>query len=484
MCDEHDSRENEVREDVPSSSAGDSESGENALEPEIHNVDGTAQRGKSAEEDADVASEHEGIAGNDIVAEPTLAQGTETVEGDLSETQGIPIADVVPENAKVGGFPGEGNEASSANEAPDQSNKAFRMSKRAFAIVILVVVALLVIGFVSTVVIPRQTYEHAIELTQAGSYSEAIQAFEESQLDDYERYISYCNGMIELGVEDYQAAIDDLIASEGIEDADTQVITAKGLWADQLYSGEEYQRAADLYSEVGNTEKEREAGLAYGDQLFDSGDYQAALDVYEKYEDAERVAKAQDAIEQQRLASVFDEAESHFQSQDYSSAREEFASLPEGYERNGVSSSTRVGQIDAAQPVLDAAGRYSGSGSFRSKEIWSAGDGRWESWDYDDVPCSCVVECSINDDGSVTVTVSASYTYAYTYSSLSRYVKQRTATTDFTATVRSMSEFSATENNATLTYSNGTFSLSYYNYVDNESAYFDYEYTGSYTYAR
>ena len=65
-------------------------------------------------------------------------------------------------------------------------------------------VVLAVAGIVAiTVAVPSMKYADAKQLMKEGDYSKAIELFGESKKDDFEKYIAYCNGMIQLQSNEY-----------------------------------------------------------------------------------------------------------------------------------------------------------------------------------------------------------------------------------------------------------------------------------------
>ena len=314
------------------------------------------------------------------------------------------------------------------------------------------IVVLAVAGIVAiTVAVPSMKYADAKQLMKEGDYSKAIELFGESKKDDFEKYIAYCNGMIQLQSNEYltqKDAVESFEKSSGIEDSD--------------------QRMKEAYYRLGTNRLEA-ADVSTASDYFSKADgYEDSAAKKEYCNNAEQLMKAEKEYDDGNLGS----------------AQKAFGNLPSDFEYEGISVASRLEALSSNQSLVDLCGTWkSSSSSATTKQIWVAGDGRYEYWDWDDFGAQSMhVKCTINDDGTLTVFGDASYSYPVNFSSISAALRTSSDSIDFSQTGSSVPEVLYDDGESKLTFDGSAFHLSYYKYADNESIYFAYEYSSEFVF--
>lgn len=321
----------------------------------------------------------------------------------------------------------------------------------------LILIAAVVVAFVAivavavTVAVPSMRYADAKQAMKEGDYSRAIELFGESKKDDFEKYISYCNGMIQLQSGEYLSqkdAVESFKESSGIEDSD--------------------QRVKEAYYRLGVNRLEA-ADVSTASDYFSKADgYEDSAAKKEYCDNAEKLVKAEKEYDDGNLGG----------------AQKAFGELPADFEYDGISVASRLEALSSNQSLVDLCGTWSStSSSATTKQIWVAGDGRYEYWDWDDFGIqSMKVKCVINDDGTLTISGNVPYDYPINFSTISAALRTSSDSIDFSQTGSSIPEVLYDDGETKLTFDGSAFRLSYYKYSDNESINFDYEYSSEYVF--
>ena len=193
-----------------------------------------------------------------------------------------------------------------AEEVRIAVEKAAKKRKRTFAIVTPILVACIAFVIVlTTVIIPNQKYNAAVELYNAGKYEEAIAAF--TALDGYkdsaaqiekcetaikdEKYASavelYTAGKYEEAIAAFTALDGYKDSAEQIEKCETAIKDEKYAGAVALYTAGKYEEAIAAFT-VLNGYKDSAVQIEKCETAIKDGKYVAAVELYNagKYEDA------------------------------------------------------------------------------------------------------------------------------------------------------------------------------------------------------
>lgn len=152
-------------------------------------------------------------------------------------------------------------------EAESERKEAERIAKRNKKIAIITTpIICAIIAFIivlNTVIIPNGKYNYAIELMDAGKYTEAIAMFKE--LDNYKKSVTkigdcntaildekYCNAIVLMESENYKEAIDIFGQISDYKDSVQQIIECKYLMASKLSSTDSVIVAYETFIELGN----------------------------------------------------------------------------------------------------------------------------------------------------------------------------------------------------------------------------------------
>lgn len=379
----------------------------------------------------------------DCVEEVSKSEDEESVK----EGEGL------PETSSEGFLVGE-NTACEDDKCDSPANEkaiAGKASSRLILIVVVVVAFVVIAAVVAAVAVPSMRYADAKQAMEEGDYSKAIELFGESKKDDFEKYISYCDGMIKLQSGEYLSqkdAVESFKNSSGIEDSD--------------------QRVKETYYRLGVNRLEV-ADVSTASDYFSKADgYEDSAAKKEYCDNAEKLMKAEKEYDDGNLGG----------------AHKAFGELPADFEYDGISVASRLEALSSNQSLVDLCGTWgSTSSSATTKQIWVAGDGRYEYWDWDDFGTqSMKVKCVINDDGTLTISGNVSYDYPINFSTISAALRTSSDSIDFSQTGSSVPEVLYDDGETKLTFDGSAFRLSYYKYSDNESINFDYEYSSEYVF--
>ena len=196
-------------------------------------------------------------------------------------------------------------------------------------------VVLAVAGIVAiTVAVPSMKYADAKQLVKEGDYSKAIELFEESKKGDFEKYIAYCNGMIQLQSNEYltqKDAVESFEKSSGIEDSD--------------------QRMKEAYYRLGTNRLEA-ADVSTASDYFSKADgYEDSAAKKEYCNNAEQLMKAEKEYDDGNLGS----------------AQKAFGNLPSDFEYEGISVASRLEALSSNQSLLEFCHDQADLGSWRWK---------------------------------------------------------------------------------------------------------------------
>ncbi|MFR3273762.1 MAG: hypothetical protein ACLTQI_08100 [Slackia sp.] len=129
-------------------------------------------------------------------------------------------------------------------------------------------------------------------------------------------------------------------------------------------------------------ERMKEAYYRLGTNRPEAADVSTASDYFSKadgYEDS--AAKKEYCNNAEQLM----KAEKEYDDGNLGSAQKAFGNLPSDFEYEGISVASRLEALSSNQSLVDLCGTWkSCSSSATTKQIWVAGVGRYEYWDWDD----------------------------------------------------------------------------------------------------
>ena len=290
-------------------------------------------------------------------------------------------------------------------------------------------------------------FDCGVALVESEDYSNAAACFAMLKSDDAQAYKNYCDGMVSYNKKDYSEAISKLEKAEPVVKSVSELIP-------QMY-------------------------YEYGKSLFDKKDYSGAAAKFEKagdYSDANTYV----------IACALMEAEDLLSKGYFSKAADAYDKLPQDFDFNGISVSQRLSSINSASAFSAISGKWTATKNYiESRNVYRR-TGSWDNWYIDETlkNQSLEIHCYLNADGTVTLKGSVSF-YRFTdYSSLSAYCNATQTTKSFTIdSVRSIPTSYAIDDNTTLKYANGNFSISY-SVRDNYSSYFYNLYNSSVTFGK
>ncbi len=294
----------------------------------------------------------------------------------------------------------------------------------------------------------RSCYLEGEKLRETGDYAAAIELFNESQFDDYQKQVAYCEAEQFLTAGNLESAIAAFTKASGTRDADQKYL---------------------------------DTCLAFGKECYEDKSFYEARQYFLKISDNE---EAQQLAEACVTAEAFVSAEDLYKEGKLDLAQQAFKELPSNFSLDGVTVAQRIDTLSSHQAFVDLCGTWSTSDAptGRSKQIWSSGDGRSEWWDLEYSSNDLTIACIIKDNGDVQITGTAHYQHPRTYSTLSSGVKHSSTSASINLTASSIPSTFYDKDDTTITYKNGAFTLKYKKYDDSYSMNFDYEYTATFIY--
>lgn len=349
-------------------------------------------------------------------------------------------------------------EASTDNRlAKDKTESTPSQKTKKIAIIAGIIAAIIaIILIVFLVILPAIKHNDAVSMVHEGKYDEAIVLFENLNSSDSEQYIQYCEGMkllLEENSKSYVTAIECFEKANNIEDSAARLQEANYM-------------QGEIFCNVGSYALAKKNFIAAGD-----------------YENAS--AKAEECADFEKKAAVFKTAEDYYKEGKLGKAKTAYEAIDQSFEYNGIKVSDRVATLNAHKDFITLCGKWvtSEKPTGNTTQIWSSGDGRTQGWDISfkgtyDLECTCIIK----DDGSVNVKCTANYSYPTSYSSSSSSVKGMDGNGTFSIVSLSVPSNLGTSGDASLSYENGAFTLSYHKIVDNSSLYFQYDYGATFIY--
>lgn len=145
---------------------------------------------------------------------------------------------------------------SAATPAPKSTNKY--MPSKTFVVAAIGIIAVLAIVF--AVVIPRVKYSQAQAAFDEGNYALAQQLFSDTNYKDASDRAQLCQGMTSLKKGNYKDAIDTIEPIvDKIPESAKRYKEACYLYANELYDGEDYEKAVGYYKKPIRTKTQRTA---------------------------------------------------------------------------------------------------------------------------------------------------------------------------------------------------------------------------------
>jgi len=242
-----------------------------------------------------------------------------------------------------------------------------------------------------------------------------------------------------------------------------------------------------------SSDKLTDAYYGYGIELMNNDDCTQALEYFNKI-------GLDSNNEHVKYCNLFNEyypsfkdAEKKFADGNLSKAQEIYQKIDQSFKYKDVSVADRLATLKEYEKFVNLTGTKTGTGKMEVRHIYKR-DGSWESW-YADYTETADVTAKIQDDGSVKIFVTAKF-YSYSkYSTLSYALGEKEYSAYYSVNVKKdeaiPSKFgsfpaaiapSGTTGNATLTYSNGKFTLDFLLDDKNYSQAFRNKYTSKITY--
>lgn len=341
-----------------------------------------------------------------------------------------------------------------------------------------VVIAVLLIK----VIIPTVTYDAAVKALAAGEYEVAIAKFE--TLVDYkdsnekikEAYFGYGKELV--ATENFDTAI---VMFENADGFDSSVAYKQYATGRKNLNDKKYSDAIACFTKAKDVEDSslrlQEANYLLGDEKFKNKSYSDAIKYYTA---AGNYKDAADKINASNLMTAEDKLKNGYLNE----AKTILSKLPTDYSYNGISVKGRLDILESHKALVNACGKWTASYNYiESRNVYRR-TGSWDSWYCDKVlpDQSITIKCCMNNDATFTIKGSVTFERFTSYSSLSSYCYPTATTKQFTfSKVGGISTSYSLDNNTTLKYSNGTFSISY-SERDNYSAYFYNLYKSSITF--
>ena len=332
------------------------------------------------------------------------------------------------------------------------------------------------------VIIPAVTYNAAMKALAAGEYEAAVAKFETlvDYKDSSEKIKEACFG---YGKE--------LVAAEYFDTAITMFENADGFDSSIAYkeyatgrknlNDKKYSDAITCFTKAKDIEdgsiRLQEANYLLGDERFKNKSYSDAIKYYTA---AGNYKDAADKVNASNLMTAEDKLKNGFLNE----AKAILLKLPTDYSYNGISVKGRLEMLESHKALVNACGKWTASYNYIETRNVYKRDGSWDSWYYDTVlpGQSITIKCRMNNDATFTIEGTVTFERFTDYSSLSSLCNPTTTTKQFAfEKVNGISTSYSLDNNTTLKYSNGTFSISF-SEKDNYSSYFYNLYKSSVTF--
>lgn len=344
------------------------------------------------------------------------------------------------------------------------------------------VAAIAIVVVLTKVVIPTITYNAAINALSAGEYETAVAKFE--TLVDYkdsnekikEAYFGYGKELV--AAEDFDTAIAMFENADGFDSAAAYKQYATGR---KNLNEKKYSEAITCFTNAKNVEDSstrlQEANYLFGEEKFKGKSYSDAIKYYTA---AGNYKDAADKVNASNLMTAEEKLKSGYLNE----AKSILTKLPSDYSYNGITVKGRISILDSHKGLVNACGKWTASKNYiEARDVYRR-TGSWDSWYVDSVipGQSITVNCCMNSDATFTISGSVTFERYTEYSILSTYCERSLVTKSFSfKNVNGISTSYKLDDNTTLNYSNGVFSISY-SCRENYSAYFYYLYKSSVTF--
>ena len=331
-------------------------------------------------------------------------------------------------------------------------------------------------------------YSSALVLMKNKDYENALKELESIMLKDEEinNLINDCKyelGKKCLEEENYQLASKYLQQVKNKDDVKDLLDTTYFNSSLKYLEENNYSRAIEEIGKVENKKYEnldetsRKIHYEYGKYYFDEESWENAINQFE-YADGYKDTKKY--MNKAKVA----QAEEYIENDDLLNAKIIYDEIPADTEFDGVKASTRQKQLNKIKDAINATGKKYATKSYaETRNVWKY-DGRWDSWYLDDTDQNEYIETTIelNDDGTFNLQGEV-YFYAFDdFSSLAEYCQASIVSK--TINIRNVKKIPSKyelDSNTDLIYSNGTFSIKFYE-KDNYSTNFYNIYSTSVTY--
>ena len=291
----------------------------------------------------------------------------------------------------------------------------------------------------------EKIYDCGVALLSLSRYSDAANVFEMASYKDSDKYYQYCMGMQELNKGNYDKAREYFNRDGNIDDTSERVKECYYKEAKKLFGSKEYDKAKTSFVRAGD------------------------------YADAERFVNICPLMK----------AEGLYKSGDLKAAIDAFSKLPTDLEYNNISVSDRLNTLNRYKTFVDMCGEWVARGDMPVKVTeTSKSTGAYHYWTgtYTNPSDKLVMRCFINNDGTVTMKGSASFQKFDNYSVTSEYIDRSKKTVDINITQSNPPYNTLIADYVSLTYSYGTYTLSYYMVDTTENVYFTYTYESTWTF--
>lgn len=311
---------------------------------------------------------------------------------------------------------------------------------------------------------------------------------------------------------DYLVAYDEFVKAESFNNAKDKKSEAAYLAANQYFEQKEYNKATEYYQHCPNYEDTWEKLVFIADMYINQNEFEKASSAIGKCDNVTAVAykKYADGMiafnnkKYEEAASLFTNAASQglydasekelacnlmiaenlLKNGKFNEGKEAYSKLPHDFTYNNINVANRVSTLNGMSSFANVSGKWNATNNYiESRNVYKR-TGSWDSWYYSTVFTDQTLEvnCYLNSDGTVTIKGNVSF-YRFTdYSSLSAYCKATKTTKYFTiSNVKSIPYSYKIDNDTTLKYSGGIFSISY-SVRDNYSSSFYNLYSSSVTY--
>jgi hypothetical protein len=394
---------------------------------------------------------------------------------------------------------GEETKPEPAEDGQDKSNDKkhgnfFASHKKWVAICAVAIVAIIGAVYVTNYYIPETKYNKAEEAFNAHDFDTAEQYYNE--IIDYkdsadkitlsEKGKSYFKGEDYFNSGDYNNAIAMFTEASGYEDSDerARVATQNKYYQEgkEAFDQGLYKVAGDSFVKADGLDDANDQAAASAQKLVDQQNYEDAITIYQKLGSgySDQLANAKDLSAK---ADKLEDAQSKVSDGEFQEALDELNELPDDFTYGGVNVGSYKTRVSAAVAVLPACGTFTSTDDswFKVRQT-SKSSGSWNEWTGEG-SCTLTVDPVLNDDGSITFKGTASF-YRYTnFSTLSSLLKTKRASVSFEITSNGLPG-STNSGGANISYSNGTWKLTWSQTEANRSIYFTEYYSSSYTYTK